>query len=99
MERIGFVGVGLMGHGMASCLLKAGHPLTVIAHRNRVPVEDLVSKGATEAEDLAALARASDIVHICAPGSPQVEAIVDVLAAEMAAGGVVIDCSTSNPVS
>ncbi|TFL20052.1 NAD(P)-dependent oxidoreductase [Jannaschia formosa] len=99
MERIGFVGVGLMGHGMAGCLLRAGHPVTVIAHRNRAPVEDLVSKGAEEAADLAALARASDIVHICAPGSPQVEAIVEVLAAEMASGGVVIDCSTANPVS
>ncbi|PWJ22018.1 NAD(P)-dependent oxidoreductase [Jannaschia seohaensis] len=99
MERIGFVGVGLMGHGMAANLLKAGYPVTVIAHRNRAPVEDLVAQGAKEAADLAALARDSDIVHICAPGSPQVEAIVDVLAAEMAAGGVVIDCSTSNPVS
>ena len=45
MEKIGFVGVGLMGHGMAKNILKAGHPLTVIAHRNRAPVEDLVSQG------------------------------------------------------
>lgn len=99
MEKIGFVGVGLMGHGMAANIMAAGHPLTVIAHRNRAPVDDLVAKGATEASDLAALARASDIVHICAPGSPQVEAIVEVLAAEMADGGIVVDCSTSNPVS
>ncbi|WP_371156705.1 NAD(P)-dependent oxidoreductase [Jannaschia sp. 2305UL9-9] len=99
MEKIGFVGVGLMGHGMAANLLAAGHPLTVVAHRNRGPVDDLVSRGAVEAADLAALARASDIVHICAPGSPQVEAIVEVLAAEMLKGGIVVDCSTSNPVS
>ncbi|WP_425283645.1 NAD(P)-dependent oxidoreductase [Jannaschia faecimaris] len=99
MEKIGFVGVGLMGHGMASNLLAAGHPLTVIAHRNRGPVEDLVGKGASEAGSLEELAQASDIVHICAPGSPQVEAIVEVLLAHMAKGGVVVDCSTSNPVS
>ena len=99
MEKIGFVGVGLMGHGMASNLMAAGHPLTVVAHRNRGPVDDLVSRGATEAADLAELARASDIVHICAPGSPQVEAVVDVLLANMAKGGVIVDCSTSNPVS
>ncbi|UWQ18611.1 NAD(P)-dependent oxidoreductase [Jannaschia sp. M317] len=99
MEKIGFVGVGLMGHGMAANILAAGYPLTVIAHRNRAPVDDLVAKGATEAKDLAALARACDIVHICAPGSPQVEGIVDVLVAEMAEGGIVVDCSTSNPVS
>ena len=99
MERIGFVGVGLMGHGMAANILAAGHPLTVIAHSNRTPVEDLVSKGAEEATDLAALARASDIVHICAPGSPQVEAIVDGMIDHLPEGAVVVDCSTSNPVS
>lgn len=99
MEKIGFVGTGLMGHGMAASLRAAGHPLTVIAHRNRAPVEDLVSKGATEAPDLAALARACDIVHICAPGSPQVEEIVAVLLDHMPKGGVIVDCSTSNPVS
>ncbi|SFJ07108.1 NAD(P)-dependent oxidoreductase [Jannaschia pohangensis] len=99
MEKIGFVGVGLMGHGMAASLLGAGHPLTVIAHRNRAPIEDLAAKGAAEADDLAALAKASDIVHICAPGSPQVEGIVEVLLAKMAKGGVIVDCSTSNPVS
>ncbi|WP_298382742.1 NAD(P)-binding domain-containing protein, partial [Ruegeria sp.] len=37
-ESIGFIGVGLMGHGMASNILKAGYPLHVIAHRNRTPV-------------------------------------------------------------
>ena len=99
MERIGFVGVGLMGHGMAASMMKAGHPMTVVAHRNRAPVEDLVAKGATEAPDLAALAGASDVVHICAPGSPQVEAIVGELAPHLARGAVVVDCSTANPVS
>lgn len=99
MEKIGFVGVGLMGHGMAASMMKAGHPMTVIAHRNRGPVEDLVAKGATEATTLADLARASDIVHICAPGSPQVEAIVAELVAQMPKGGVIVDCSTANPVS
>ncbi|MEM7491366.1 MAG: NAD(P)-dependent oxidoreductase [Pseudomonadota bacterium] len=99
MERIGFVGLGFMGHGMAANLLAAGHPLTVVAHRNRAPVDDLVAKGATEAADLAALAAASDIVHICAAGSPQVEAIVDAMLDHLSDGAVVIDCSTSNPVS
>jgi 3-hydroxyisobutyrate dehydrogenase-like beta-hydroxyacid dehydrogenase len=99
MDRIGFVGVGLMGHGMAANLLAAGHPLTVIAHRNRAPVEDLVARGAAEAEDLAALAAASDIVHICAPASPQVEAIVGAMIDHLPEGAVVIDCSTADPAS
>lgn len=98
-KTIGFVGVGLMGHGMASNILKGGYPLVVVAHRNRGPVEDLVAKGATEAKDLAALGRSADVIHICAPGSPQVEAIVETLTAELSAGDIIVDCSTSNPVS
>ncbi len=98
-ETIGFVGVGLMGHGMAKNLLAAGYPVTVVAHRNRAPVDDLVAQGATEAASLADLAARSSIVHICAPGSPQVEAIVDALLPALAPGSVVVDCSTSDPNS
>ena len=98
-EAIGFVGVGLMGHGMAANLLKAGFPLTVIAHRNRAPIDDLIAQGATEATNLVELAAASSVIHICAPGSPQVEAIVDALMPTMQQGSVVVDCSTSDPTS
>lgn len=98
-EMIGFVGVGLMGHGMAKNILAAGYPLTVIAHSNRAPVEDLVAQGATEAASLAELASQSTVIHICAPGSPQVEAIVDALMPAMRPGTVVVDCSTSDPNS
>ena len=41
LDRVGFVGVGLMGHDMAKNIVEKGHPLTVVAHRNREPVEDL----------------------------------------------------------
>ena len=47
--RIGFVGVGLMGHGMAKNIVEKGFPLTVVAHRNRAPVDDLVARGGTYA--------------------------------------------------
>lgn len=98
METVGFVGVGLMGHGMAKNILKAGYEVTVIAHRNRAPVEDLVSQGAKEAQKLADIAACS-VIHICAPGSPQVETIVAELIPAMAPGTVVVDCSTSDPTS
>jgi len=98
-ETIGFVGVGLMGHGMANSLLEKHYPLTIIGHRNRKPVDDLVAKGASEAGSIPELGAASSIVHICAPGSPQVESIVAELLDGMARGGVIIDCSTSDPVS
>lgn len=98
-ERIGFIGTGLMGHGMAANMLKAGFPMTVIAHSNRAPIDDLVSKGATEAATLTDLAAASTIIHICAPGSPQVETIVAELLPALQPDTVIVDCSTSDPAS
>ncbi len=99
LPRIGFVGLGFMGHGIAQNLLRAGYPLTVIAHRNRDPIDHLVSLGAVEVSSLSALAAASDVVHVCAPGSVQVEAIVTGLLDDLASGAVIVDCSTSDPVS
>ncbi|MEJ8561726.1 NAD(P)-dependent oxidoreductase [Yoonia sp. GPGPB17] len=98
-ENIGFIGVGLMGHGMAKNMLSAGHAVTVIAHRSRTSVEDLISHGAKEADNLVALAEASDIIHICAPGSPQVEAIIAGLMPGLRKGCIIVDCSTSDPTS
>ena len=98
-ENVGFVGVGLMGHGMAKNILAAGYRVSVIAHTNRAPVEALVAQGATEAATLAELAAQSSIIHICAPGSPQVEAIIAALLPAMQPGTVVVDCSTSDPNS
>ena len=98
-DVVGFVGVGLMGHGMAKNILGAGFEVHVIAHRNRGPVDDLVGQGAREASSLADLAAAASIIHICAPGSPQVEAIVTSLLPTLAEGSVIVDCSTSDPTS
>jgi hypothetical protein len=100
--KIGFIGVGLMGHGMAKNLLVKGHPLVVLGHRNREPVEHLKSLGATEASTPRELAAQCDIVHLCVTGSPQVEANLrgpDGVIASGKRGLIVIDCSTSNPVS
>ena len=50
-ERIGFIGVGLMGHGMAKNIVEKGYPLTVMGHRNREPVEDLLGARRQRGED------------------------------------------------
>ena len=97
-ERVGFVGVGYMGHGMAHNILTKGHPLTVVAHRKREAVDDLVGKGATEAPSLGALAEASDVVVLCLTGAPQVEAVVREMMPALRPRTLVIDCSTSDPV-
>ena len=98
-ETIGFMGVGLMGHGIAKNLLAAGYPVYVLAHRNRAPVEDLLSKGAKEVKTLADMARNTTVIHICAPGSPEVEAVVAKLLPDLRPDTVIIDCSTSDPNS
>jgi 3-hydroxyisobutyrate dehydrogenase-like beta-hydroxyacid dehydrogenase len=94
---VGFVGIGLMGQGMAKNIVEKGYPLTVIAHRNRAPLEDLVRRGATEAADMADVARRSDIVFLCLTGSPEVSSVVAQLKSALRKGAVVVDCSTGEP--
>ena len=100
-ERIGFIGVGLMGHGMAKNIVEKGWPLTVLAHRKREAVDDLKKRGAGEAASPREVAEKSDIVLLCVTGSPQVEAIVQGSDGLASAGKplLVIDCSTSEPAS
>jgi len=97
VAKLGFVGVGLMGHGMAANLLKAGHQVAVIAHRNRVPVEDLVRRGAEEVETLADLPLGREAVFVCVATSEQVAAVVTALEPSLVPGQLVIDTGTSDP--
>ena len=100
-ERIGFIGVGLMGHGMAKNIVEKGFPLTVLAHRKREAVDDLKVRGAQEAVSPRAVAEASDVVVLCVTGSPQVEAVVMGPEGLASAGKplMIVDCSTSEPAS
>ena len=98
-ERIGFAGVGFMGHGMAKNIVEKGWPLTVLGHRRREAVEDLKGRGAREATSARELAQASDVVVLCVTGSPQVEALVSGPDGLATAGKalLIVDCSTSEP--
>jgi 3-hydroxyisobutyrate dehydrogenase-like beta-hydroxyacid dehydrogenase len=100
MQRIGFIGIGLMGHGMAKNLLAKGHPLAFLAHRNRNNLDDLLALGAKEVGSPAELAAAADVVILCVTGTPQVEAnVYGGLLEGARKGQIVIDCSTSIPES
>jgi 3-hydroxyisobutyrate dehydrogenase-like beta-hydroxyacid dehydrogenase len=102
LPRIGFIGVGLMGHGMAKNLLRKGFPLSFWVHRNRSNIADLVDLGAKEAASKAELAVASDVIILCVTGSPQVEAAVfaeDGLTRHCKPGTVIIDTTTAEPAS
>ena len=99
-SKIGFIGVGMMGHGMIKNLIEKGYEVVAMAHRNRVPLEDLLGKGATEASSPKAIAEACDILILCVTGSPQVEAVAygkNGFLAGVSTGMTVIDCSTGEP--
>jgi 3-hydroxyisobutyrate dehydrogenase-like beta-hydroxyacid dehydrogenase len=101
-EQIGFIGLGLMGHGMAKNIVEKGYPLTFLGRKNRAPAEDMVARGATEAASPAEVAARSTVVFICVTGSRQVEEIIrgtGGLKAGLKPGSVVVDCSTADPVS
>ena len=101
-KRVGLIGAGLMGHGIGRNVIEKGYPLTVLAHRNRQPIDDLLSKGASEAKTAREIAEKSDVVIICVTGSPQVEQVIyaaDGLLAGMRKGLIIADCSTAEPAS
>jgi len=97
---VGFIGAGLMGHGMAANILAAGYPLRVMAHRKRASVDDLVAQGAAEAASPRAVAEGADIVQLCLPDSDAVAATLrgplGVLAGARP-GLIVIDTTTADP--
>lgn len=101
-ERIGFVGVGLMGHGAAKNILeRGGYPLTILGNRNREPVDDLVKRGAVETKSAKELAERSDVVMLCLPSSVEGEAVIygdGGLAAGLRPGMIVIDTTTADPI-
>ncbi|MGE0004023.1 MAG: NAD(P)-dependent oxidoreductase [Parvibaculaceae bacterium] len=101
-KKVGLIGAGLMGHGIGKNIVTKGHELTVMGHRNRAPIDDLIGRGAREARTARAIAEASDLVLLCVTGSPQVEDLVfrkDGLLDGMRPGLVIADCSTAEPAS
>lgn len=102
MKKIGMIGIGMMGHGIATNLLKHGHSLIVLDHPGNQPLESLISSGARVSNTSKDLARQSDVIILCVTGTPQVE---EVLLGEQGvlkgiqAGSIVIDCSTAVPTS
>ena len=97
-EKIGFIGIGLMGHGMARNIVDKGYPLTVFARHDSEALTDLTGRGALRAENLEGLARTSTIIFLCLTDSPTVAAVIAGLKPGLAKGSVIVDCSTSDPV-
>lgn len=101
-QKVGVIGVGMMGHGIALNILKKGYPLTILDHPGNQPVGDLVALGARSGASVADVAKMAEVIILCVTGTPQVEAVVygeDGLLPHLRPGTVVIDCSTAIPSS
>jgi 2-hydroxy-3-oxopropionate reductase len=100
VEKVGFVGLGIMGAFMAGNLLEAEHEL-VVHNRTRTKAEQLISFGALVADSPREVAEVSDIIITMLPGPPQVEEVVageSGLLEGAREGSLIIDMSTSSPI-
>ena len=98
-DRMGFIGLGIMGRPMARNLIKAGFTLTVW-NRSRPGIDDLVRAGAAEATGPADVARRSDVVISIVGDSPDVEEVAlsgDGLIEGAHPGLVHVDMTTMSP--
>ncbi|MCB0114259.1 MAG: NAD(P)-dependent oxidoreductase [Caldilineaceae bacterium] len=98
-ERIGFIGLGIMGRGMAHNLLKAGFAVRVW-NRTASRMDPLVEAGASAGASPADVAANSDIIITCVSDTPDVEKVIlgeDGVIHGVSEGALVIDCSTISP--
>ena len=100
-EKIGFIGLGIMGRGMVQNLLDAGFIVT-IWNRTESRMEPLIAAGAIAGANAADVAAKSDITFICVSDTPDVEAVIlgengGVYGAKP--GSLVVDHSTISPVA
>lgn len=99
-EKVGFIGLGIMGKPMAKNLIDAGYDL-VVYNRTREKAEDLASDGATVADSPKEVAEQSDIIITMLPDSPQVEEVLtgeDGVLERIREGALIVDMSTISPV-
>jgi 2-hydroxy-3-oxopropionate reductase len=100
VEKVGFVGLGIMGAAMAGNLLEAGFEL-VVHNRTRAKAEQFAQHGTRVADSPREVAELSDITITMLPGPPQIEEVIageDGLLVGAREGSLIVDMSTSSPV-
>ncbi len=100
-ERVGFIGLGIMGRPMARNLMKAGFEL-VVHNRSRGPQDELAAEGATPANSPREVAEQAKIVITMLPDSPDVEKVIfgeNGLLGAMGEGHLLVDMSTIAPAT
>lgn len=98
-EKVGFVGLGIMGKPMAKNLIKAGHELVIYSGSSGA--DELKDEGAEGADSYKAIAEQCDIVITCLPASAEVEEVYrgnEGLLAGAGEGDLLVDMSTISPL-
>jgi 3-hydroxyisobutyrate dehydrogenase-like beta-hydroxyacid dehydrogenase len=101
-NQVGMIGIGLMGHGIASNLVRHGHALAVLAHAGNQPLDGLMSAGVQVLPTAAEVAARAEVLILVLTGSPQVEEVLTGARGVLQGlrpSSVVIDCSTALPAS
>lgn len=99
--KLGYIGIGLMGHPMTLRLLAAGHEVAVW-NRSKDKLAPVVEKGANAVDSPAAVARAADIIMMCVTDQKAAEAVLfgrDGVESGGAPGKLVVDFSSIAPDS
>ncbi|MGH9333438.1 MAG: 2-hydroxy-3-oxopropionate reductase, partial [Vicinamibacteria bacterium] len=99
IQKVGFVGLGIMGKPMARNLLKAGFEVAAF-NRSRGPVEELAAEGAIPCDSLRACAEGRDAVVTMLPDSPDSEKVIlgeEGVLEGASPGSVIIDMSSIAP--
>jgi 3-hydroxyisobutyrate dehydrogenase len=99
MNKIGFIGMGIMGQGMASNIAARGFPLRVW-NRTRAKMDIVIQKGALAADHPADLAEKTDIIIVCVSDEAAVEQVLfgsEGVATGVRPGSLIIDMSTISP--
>lgn len=94
--KIAFIGVGIMGGGMAANLLAAGRALSVF-DIDATRVAPLADAGAVAAQSVTGAAGSADVVMLSLPNAAAVETVAAEALSAMPPGSVLIDLSTSPP--
>ncbi len=98
---IGFIGLGIMGKNMALHVLQRGYPL-VVHNRSRGAVAELVAAGARDGGSPRGVAEQAEIILLCLPDAPDVQAVVEGPAGVfegITPGKIIVDMSSISPVT
>ena len=93
-NRIGFIGAGYMGYGMAHNLIKNNYNLSVICNKNRNPIDKLVAQGAKELKNYKDLCDISNIIIMCVTNTPIALEIINKLKPYLKINTMIIDITT-----